>query len=126
MTKHYNKKSELGKRRFLRKEQTFAEKVVWIYLRKKQILNYKFRRQYSIDQYVIDFYCPKLKFAVEIDGETHNKPEQKDYDNKREKYLMQYNISFIRLSNDELLGNPDKAFKKIEEAIKIIEDSLDK
>ena len=114
MTKHYNKKSEIGKRKYLRKTPTFTEKIVWIYLRKNQLLGYKFRRQYSIDQYVIDFYCPELKLAVEIDGETHNNLEQKEYDNRREKYLVRYNISFIRLTDDELFGNPDIAFKKIE------------
>ena len=90
------------------------------------MLDYKFRRQYSINHSVIDFYCPKLKLAVEIDGETHNQPEQKDYDAEREKYLKQFNVSFVRLTDEELLGNPNKAFKKIEEAVKIIEDSLTK
>ncbi len=123
MTKHYNKKSEIEKRRFLRKEQTFTEKIVWTYLRRKQMLNYKFRRQYSVDYYVIDFYCPRLKLAVEIDGDVHNQLDQKEYDVKREDHLRKFNITFIRLTNEELLGNPNKAFKRIEEAIKVIEDS---
>jgi very-short-patch-repair endonuclease len=119
MTKHYNKKSELEKRRFLREEQTYTEKIAWIHLRKKQ-LGYRLLRQYSVDHFVLNFYCPKLKLAVEIDGDVHNLPEQIEYDLKREKYLENFNISFLRLTNEELLGNPDKAFKKIETAIKAI------
>ena len=70
------------------------------------MINYKFRRQYSVDQYVIDFYCPGIRLAIEIDGETHNNLEQKKYDYRREEYLKKYNISFVRLTDEELLGNP--------------------
>ena len=125
MTKHYNKKSQLTKRRYLRKAQTFTEKIVWIHLRKKQMLGYKFKRQYSIDHFVLDFYSPELKLAIEIDGETHNNPEQKVYDKKREEYLNNFNINFIRITDEELLGNTDKAFKKIEAVIKDIEIKKD-
>ena len=83
MTKHYNKKTEKEKRRTLRKEQTYTEKIFWMQLRNRQILGYKFRRQYSIDHFVIDFYCPELKLAVELDGDVHNIPEQKEYDKAR-------------------------------------------
>ena len=99
MTKHYNKKSEQEKRRALRREMTYCEKLVWLHLRKKQ-LGYRFLRQYSVDYYVIDFYCPKLKLAVEIDGDVHNQPDQKEYDAKRQKYLESFGITFIRITNE--------------------------
>ena len=99
---------------------TYCERIVWLYLRKKQ-LGYRFLRQYSVDHFVLDFYCPELKLAVEIDGGVHNQPDQKEYDINREKYLSKFNIKFIRITNEEFLGNPDKAFEKIEEAIKLIE-----
>ncbi len=104
---------------------TYCEEIVWIHLRKKQ-LGYRFLRQYSVDHFVIDFYCPKLKLAVEIDGDVHNQTEQRIYDAKREEYLKSFNITFVRLTNEELLGNPDKAFKKIEETIREIEDLAEK
>lgn len=107
MTKHYNKKSEQEKRRTLRKEMTFSEEIIWKHLRKKQ-LGYRFLRQYSVDHYVIDFYCPKLKLAVEIDGSVHNEPEQKEKDKYRQKYLEKYKIIFVRISNEEFWGNPNK------------------
>ncbi len=55
MTKHFNRSTEKEKRRRLRKDQTYAEKLVWLFLRNKKTLNIKFRRQYSIDQFIIDF-----------------------------------------------------------------------
>lgn len=117
MTKHYNKRSEKQKRRILRKGMTFCEKILWIHLRRKQ-LGVRFLRQYSIDQFVIDFYSPELKFAIELDGDVHNDPIQKEYDAKRQEYLETFGITFLRLTNDELIGNANLAFVKIEETIK--------
>lgn len=116
MTKHYNKKSEQEKRKLLRSKMTYCEKIVWLYLRKRQ-LGYRFLRQYSVDHFVIDFYCPGLKLAVELDGDVHNLPEQRDYDRARQKYLEAFGIKFIRIKNEEFLGNPNKAFSKIEKKI---------
>ena len=116
MTKHYNKKCEQEKRRVLRKEMTYCEKIVWLHLRRKQ-LGYRFLRQYSVDHYVIDFYCPEMKLAVEIDGSVHDTPDQKEYDAYRQEYLEKFGITFVRVTNDELLGNPNMAFKKIEEVL---------
>jgi very-short-patch-repair endonuclease len=120
MTKHYNKKSEQEKRRRLRKNMTYCEKIVWSNLRKRQ-LGYRFLRQYSVDHFVIDFYSPELKLAVEVDGESHNNPEQIEYDIKRQKYLEEFNIKFVRIKDEELLGNPNQAFMKIENTIKLLE-----
>jgi len=118
MTKHFNKTSEKEKRRILRKKQTFCEKILWRYLRDRQLLECKFRRQYSIDQFVIDFYSPEIKFAIELDGDVHNNLDQKEYDVKRQEYLETFGITFLRITNDELLGNANLAFAKIEDAIK--------
>ncbi|WP_297843015.1 endonuclease domain-containing protein [Ignavibacterium sp.] len=117
MTKHYNKQEMKKRRRELRKNMTFCEKLVWTYLRKKQ-LKVRFLRQYSIDNYVVDFYCPKFKLAIEIDGDVHELKEQKIYDTERQSYLENFGIKFVRIKNEELLGNPDLAFEKIEKAIK--------
>ena len=117
MTKHYNKKTEQEKRRLLRNNMTYCEKIVWLHLRKRQ-LGYRFLRQYSVDHFVIDFYCPELKLAVELDGNVHEIPEQKDYDRARQKYLEKFGIKFIRITNEEFLGNPNKAFSRIEKLIK--------
>jgi very-short-patch-repair endonuclease len=118
MTKYYNKKTEKEKRRKLRKQQTYVEKLMWLHLRNRQVLGYKFRRQYSVDYFVFDFYCPELKIAIELDSDVHNQPEQKEYDIERQKFLEKFGIKFIRRKNEEFLGNPKKAFEKIEVLIK--------
>lgn len=82
---------------------------------------YKFRRQYSVDKFVIDFYCPKLKLAIEIDGSVHEKPDQKEYDAKRQEHLETFGIKFLRLINEEIDGNPNKAFDRIENEVKELE-----
>jgi very-short-patch-repair endonuclease len=117
MTKHYNKKEEKEKRRALRRNMTYCEKLVWQHLRNRQ-LSYRFLRQYSVDQFVIDFYCPELKLAIELDGDVHENPEQKDYDIARQTYLESFGITFLRITNEEYLSNPNLTFKRIENAIK--------
>ena len=120
MTKHYNKITEKVKRQQLRNSMTYCEKIVWMFLRKKQY-GYRFLRQYSVDQFVIDFYCPRLKLAVEIDGDVHDSAEQKEYDKQRQAYIEKFGIKFVRITNEGLLGNPNKAFSKIEDAIELLQ-----
>jgi len=122
MTKHYNKKSEQEKRRLLRNNMTYCERIIWLHLRNRQ-LGYRFLRQYSVDHFVIDFYCPELKIAVEIDGDVHDVPKQKDYDKARQKYLEAFSIKFIRIRNEEFLSNPNKTFDKIEKKIRSFSDT---
>jgi very-short-patch-repair endonuclease len=73
--------------------------------------------RYSVDQFIIDFYCPKLKLALEIDGSVHDEPDNKEYDIKRKEYLETFGIKFLRLTNEEINSNPNKVFMKIENAI---------
>ncbi|MBT8386618.1 MAG: endonuclease domain-containing protein, partial [Ignavibacteria bacterium] len=112
------------RRRKLRQNQTNTEKLIWRYLRNKQMLGYKFKRQYSVDHFVIDFYCPEIKLAIEVDGASHNDPDRQKKDISRQKYLEAFDIKFVRIKDEELLGNPNKAFSKIEEAILPIEKNI--
>ncbi|MCK5478802.1 MAG: endonuclease domain-containing protein [Methylococcales bacterium] len=57
--------------RNLRKNQTDAEQVLWFQLRRKRFLNYKFRRQFPIEPYIVDFICLELKLIIELDGSQH-------------------------------------------------------
>ena len=67
-------------RKQLRNNPTKAEQVLWKYLKNKQIKGYKFRRQHSVGNYILDFYCPALKLCIEIDGDSHFTDEGKNYD----------------------------------------------
>lgn len=69
----YNKKELKSRRQELRGNQTKAEQKLWEHLRNRQMEGIKFRRQFSIDNSVVDFYSPALKFAIEVDGDTHFK-----------------------------------------------------
>ena len=80
MTKHYNRKTEEVKRKKLRQNSTYTEKIVWMNLRNRRMLGYKFKRQYSVDKYIIDFYCPELKFAIEVDGISYHSVVKQIYD----------------------------------------------
>jgi len=99
MTKHFNKKSEQEKRRYLRENMTYCEKIVWRHIRKKQ-LGHRFLRQYSVDHFIIDFYSPELNLAIEVDGESHNDPDQQKKDISRQKYLESFNIKFVRIKDE--------------------------
>jgi very-short-patch-repair endonuclease len=119
MTIIFNKSSEKKKRRFLRNHSTKTEKLLWRYLRKSQVKGCKFRRQYSVGAFVIDFYCAELKLAIEVDGPTHLGKETKEYDEVRQKYIEAFEIQFLRFTNEEVLENLDKVIaiisKKIDE-----------
>lgn len=91
------------RRRELRRNQTEAEKVLWAHLRKRQFYSMKFFRQYSIGPYILDFYCPAVKIAVELDGGQHNSFENKEYDLARSEYLKTQAIDVIRFWNNEVL-----------------------
>ena len=69
MQQIYNLKNQKSIRRILRQQPIRAEKILWQKIRMKQ-LGYRFRRQFGIGKFIVDFYCPKLKFAIELDGGT--------------------------------------------------------
>lgn len=104
---------QLEKKRKLRKNQTKAEAIIWQCLRNRNFLNLKFRRQYSVGVYVVDFYCPSLRLAIEIDGDSHFTEQAKIYDKHREEYIKQFNIKFIRFTNDDVFNNLEGVLKHL-------------
>ncbi len=93
------------RRRELRHNQTEAEQAFWIQVRNRQCYEMRFFRQYSCGPYVLDFYCPKVKLAVELDGGQHNEDEKKEYDQARSAYLRAHGIEVLLFWNHEVLGN---------------------
>lgn len=100
------------RRKELRNNPTEAESKLWDYLKGSK-LGYKFTRQYGVGPYVIDFYCPKLKLAIELDGLQHNKTEEVDYDNQRNNFLEHFGIKTIRFWNEEITKNINKVLDEI-------------
>lgn len=97
---------------------TKAEVFLWVQLKNRQVFGYKFRRQYSIGYYVIDFYCPKLKLAIEVDGPSHFTKEAREYDKRREEYIKSFSIRFLRVTNIDVCKNIEGVIDKIIEIIK--------
>ncbi len=119
MTRHFNKTEQKGKRKLLRKNMPSAEIILWSRLKSRQMLGYKFRRQYSVDHYILDFYCPELKLAVEIDGESHfNAHGRKENDLKRQRFIESFGIQFVRYTNNEIVENIAGVLQNLSTAVK--------
>ncbi len=113
MGKVHNLKEMKIRRKDLRNYPTYAEKYLWYELRKGQLGGKKFRRQQSIGNYIVDFYCPEEKLVVELDGEHHNEDGQKEYDKIRTKYLESLKLKVIRFKNTDVIFDRDKVVNAI-------------
>ncbi len=113
----YNHKAMEGRRRQLRGRLTKAEKLFWYAVRDQQILKVKFRRQYSVDAYVVDFYAAIPRLAVEIDGEYHLDEDQKAYDTLRQKNIEARGITFLRFTNQEVTTALDGVIQRLESTL---------
>ncbi|MEK7091285.1 MAG: endonuclease domain-containing protein [Patescibacteria group bacterium] len=102
------------RRKELRNSATDEEKLLWKKLQRNQ-LGMKFIRQYSVDGYVVDFYCPVKRLAVEIDGDQHKK--NKKYDEYRNRYLSAFNIKVIRFWNQEVMNDVEEVVEKIRKTV---------
>lgn len=103
----------------MRHPQTPAEATLWRGIRDRN-LGYKFRRQHPIDHFIIDFYCPKAKLCIEIDGPSHYESGQKEYDDARTKFLEELGYKVIRFTNDDVRYNIHAVVDRIIEAVKTI------
>ena len=117
MTDIFNKANQKQKRRFLRNNMPKAEAVVWTYIKNKQILGQRFLRQYSIGSYVVDFYCPKLRLVVEIDGPSHLINDAAEYDSDRQKTIETLGLHFLRFRNDEVYEGIADVINRIENRV---------
>ena len=105
-----NKKELQIRRRELRRNATPQEVILWARLRKSQI-SCKFRRQHSVGWYIVDFYCPEKRLAIEIDGSQH--VENKEYDKMRTEYLNELGITVLRFWDNEVNKNLEGVMLKI-------------
>lgn len=99
--------------RNLRKNQTAQESKIWEILRNHKMGNLKFRRQYPIGEYIVDFVCKEIKLIIEIDGGQHNTPEGIELDNSRTLYLESRGYKVLRFWNNEIDSNLDGVYQRI-------------
>ena len=111
----YNRKSQKERRRYLRNNATRAEKILWFSLQGRQVAGYKFRRQHGIGLYIVDFYCPELKLAIEADGESHIPDRAQQYDRRRQAWIEKQGITVLRFTDVEIFSNADRVIRRIEQ-----------
>jgi len=116
--KTFNKKNLKDKRKRLRNNPTQAEAFLWGYLKNSQFEARKFRRQSSIKNYIVDFYCPEEKLVIELDGDFHFDEKAMKDDKQRTKKLEEEGIEVIRFENQEILLNLDTVLSEIKSHFK--------
>jgi very-short-patch-repair endonuclease len=111
----HNLRSLKGQRKLLRNHATSAEAVFWEYLKNKQLLGKKFRRQHSIGQYIVDFYCPEEQLIIELDGQPLFSPDGDLHDQEPDEKLRGLGFTVMRFENSAILENIATALEEIVE-----------
>ena len=109
----HNQKQQTLQRKILRNNATAPEALLWLRLKGRQIEGLKFRRQYGVGPYVLDFYCPELKLGIEIDGEVHNSYEAFLHDQMRTRFLNENGITVVRYKNEVVYQNIESIIEDI-------------
>ncbi len=103
--------------RTLRKNTTKEERILWQLLRNRQFFGLKFRRQYPIGKYIVDFVCESKKVVIELDGGQHNEPENILLDEERTKFIENQGYKVIRFWNSDINKNISGVYDKLLEII---------
>ncbi len=117
MTQIFNQKWSQERRRKLRNRPTKAERLLWFYLKGKQVLGVTFRRQYNIGGYIVDFYVPTLRLVVEVDGAYHDLPEVRQYDHDRTAYFTGLGLRVIRFANEAVFADIDNVLNRLRQEL---------
>ena len=104
--------------RNLRSNMTDAEQLIWSKIRRKQIGDLHFYRQKNIGHYVVDFYCPKRKLIIEVDGGQHYENTGMTKDEERDRYLQGLGFTVLRFSDIDVLINIGGVIERILEHLK--------
>jgi len=94
--------ADIQRARQLRQVETWAEKLMWRWLRDRRFGAYKFRRQHPLGDYYLDFFCEEAELNIELDGSQHGFPEQRKHDLEREKFFQSRGIKTLRFWNSQL------------------------
>ncbi|OLA73379.1 MAG: hypothetical protein BHW62_07175 [Acinetobacter sp. CAG:196_36_41] len=107
--------------RELRNNMTNQERKLWAMLKNKSFYGFKFRRQYPIGNYIVDFICCSEKIIIEIDGGQHNNSENIEYDEQRTRYLESRGYRVLRFWNSEINENISGVYKKLQQEFKVVD-----
>jgi very-short-patch-repair endonuclease len=123
----FNRKSLKSFRSSLRNSSTSAEVALWVLLKSKKLEGTKFRRQYSIGSYIVDFCCPSEKLIIELDGDPHGEYHRIQKDEIRDKYLESLGFTVLRFENRFVFQDPEYLKGEISKVLnkKRISDKLE-
>jgi len=111
---YFGASAELLKRaKQLRRNLTTTERLLWDVLKDKSKFPIRWRRQHPAHKFILDFYCPFLKLAVEIDGDSHLSDLAKFYDQDRDQIMLDFGVTTLRFTNDDILNRIDEVENKI-------------
>jgi len=97
----------------LRRNMTDTERHIWARLRMKQLNGYQFYRQKPVGDYIVDFYCPRAKLVIEVDGGQHFSDEMTEYDRIRDEYMSSLGLRVLRFTNTDVLTNIESVLESI-------------
>ena len=121
MPRVFNRKSVKDRRRELRNNMPDAEVLLWQQLKGRQLLGYKFRRQYSVGEYIVDFFCPELRLGIELDGDSHFEEGAKEYDAGRDRFIQSFGITMNRYLNTDVYENMDGVLEHLLDVVRALE-----
>ncbi len=107
-----------SQRRDLRSNQTFTEKRLWQALRRRNIEGVLFRRQFSVEHFILDFYAPEITLAIEVDGISHASEEARQYDTWRQELVERYGISFLRIADRDVMDRFERVVEQVAERVR--------
>ena len=113
----FNRKSLKSFRSSLRNRSTSAEAALWEMLKSRKLEGRKFRRQYSIGSYIVDFCCPAEKLVIELDGATHGEYHKIQEDENRDKFLETFGFTVLRFENRFVFQEPEYLISEISKVI---------
>ena len=122
-TRIYNRKIQMSRRKELRKKATVTEQIIWKFLRRRNLNNIKFYRQYGIGAYIADFYAPSLRLCIEVDGEQHHTKTGMEYDSERDNYMESLNIKILRFKNELVIEDTENVVDEIKKVIELLLNS---
>lgn len=96
---------------------TVEEIALWLRLKGNQLEDTKFRRQHSIGEYIVDFYCRSARLAIEIDGGYHDAKDIQGYDRQRQNEIEGLGIQFLRFTNEQVRDNMPGVIEAIRERL---------
>ena len=103
----------MDRARLLRKKATEPERILWRHLRNRNFAGYKFRRQHPFDDFVLDFYCPSAKLAIELDGGGHNYRAGQIRGRTRSEFLARHGVVVLRFWNHQVRQELDSVLRAI-------------